>query len=104
MTTARNVIPIGHHGNAWNAVLTTIGGTSNSVKVWNCPFVSCFGNSDGAATITVQYSQDGENFYDGATQVLSGSGNFRIDVTTGALFVRLKSSAAVTITATIAAK
>lgn len=72
--------------------------------MWNCPFVSAFGNSSGAATLTLQYSMDGTNYYDGPAQTLSGSGNFRIDATTGARFVRLKSSASVTLTATICAK
>lgn len=96
--------PLGTHANAWSAATTGANGTSTSLDTGGYPFVSAFGNSSGATTITVQYSQDDTNYYDGATQVLGGAGNFRIDVTCAARFVRLKSSNSVTATATIAAK
>ncbi len=95
---------LGSHANAWNNVAVGINGTSTALVLGDARFVSAFGNSSAAATITLQYSQDGTNFYDGPTQVLAGAGNFRIDAIVGAAQVRLKSSAAATITATIAAK
>jgi hypothetical protein len=98
----RNVV--GAHANAWNAAAVGAGGTSASVDCQNTPFVSAFGNASAATTITVQYSQNDVDYYDGPNQVLGGAGNFRIDATVGARYVRLKSSAAATITATIAGK
>lgn len=95
--------PLGTHGNAWNNAVTA-SGASSVVDTFSCPFVTAFGTSDGAVTITLQYSQDGTNFYSGPTQVLAGAGDFAISATPGARFCRLKSSAAVTVTATIAAK
>lgn len=103
-TQARFYPPIGKHANAWDAASVDIAGTSTSLDTWSCPFVSAFGNSSAAATITLQYSHDDTNFYDGPTQVLSGAGNFRIDATCAARYVRLKASAAATITATLSAK
>lgn len=95
---------VGTHANAWNAAAVAINGLSAVIDVGQTPFVSAFGNVSAATTITLQYSQDGTNFYDGPNQVLSAAGDFRIDVTTGAARARLKSSAAVTATATIAGK
>lgn len=95
--------PLGVHANAWNNAATA-SGTSTALDTGGYPFVSAFGASDGAVTITLQYSMDGTNYYGGPTQVLSGAGDFRIDATCAARFVRLKSSAAVTCTATLAAK
>ncbi len=101
----RNIPPIGTHGNAWNAASTGAGGVSNTLDTQNAPFVTAFGNVSGACTITVQVSQDGETFYDTQlAQVLAGAGNFCILGTIGARFIRLKSSADVTATATISAK
>lgn len=100
----RQISPLGTHANAWDAAATGAGGVSAALDTWSCPFVSAFGNASGASTITVQYSQDGSNYYDGPAQVLSGAGNFRIDATCGARYVRLKSSANVTVTATLSAK
>jgi hypothetical protein len=104
MSHPRHVAPLGTHANAWSNASTGAGGTSAVLDTYSSPFVSAFGNSSGAATFTLQYSQDGTNFYDGPTQVLAGSGNFRIDATCAARFVRLKSSADVTATATLSAK
>ncbi len=97
-------VSVGAHANAWDAVAVAANGTSASLDVTNAPFVSAFGNASAATTITLQYSQDGTNWYDGPTVTLGAAGNFRIDATVGATNVRLKSSAAATITATIAGK
>lgn len=96
---------IGAQANAWNAAVVGAGGTSNAVDTKDCPAVSAFGNSNAATTITVQVSEDNVTFYDTAsTAVLAGAGDFHISLNTGAKYVRLKSSGAATITATVAAK
>ena len=94
----------GSHANAWNAATTGVGGVSASLAVGDFPFVSAYGNANAATTITLQYSADNTNFYDGPNVVLAGAGDFRIDAQTGAEYVRLKSSASVTATASIEAK
>lgn len=104
MSYQRFVPPLGVHANAWSAAATGVAGVSSALDTYSSPFVSAFGASSGAATFTIQYSQDGTNYYDGPSQVLSGAGDFRIDATCGARYVRLKSSANVTVTATISAK
>lgn len=104
MSQGRNVAPIGVHANIWSNVSTGTSTSTNYVDTWNCPFVSAFGHVGGAATITVQYSMDGVNFYDGPTQVLGSGIDFRIDCTCAARYVALKSSANVTATGTVAAK
>lgn len=94
------------HANAWDNVAVLVNGVSNIVKVGVSHYarVSVFGNSNGAGDIIVQYSQDGTNFYQVATKTLAGAGDFGFDLVCAGRFVRLKSSAAVTITATVACK
>lgn len=105
MSGQRQRMPIGVHANAWSAASTGAGGFSSSVDTWCAQAVTAFGNASGATTITLQVSQDGTNWYDSQiNQVLSGAGNFCLNATVGARFVRLKSSADVTATATISAK
>lgn len=104
MSAGRNVSPIGVHANAWKAAAVAANGTSAALDTWSCPFVSAFGNAGAATTITLQYSMDGNNFYAGPSVTLSGAGDFHIDATCAARFVRLLSSAAATLTATLAAK
>lgn len=94
----------GAQGNAWTAIAVGINGVSTALALADRPFVSAFGSASIATTITLQLSANGTTFYDGPTQVLSAAGDFAISVTTGAAHVRLKSSAAATITATIMAK
>lgn len=88
----------------WNAALTGIGGVSTQLTIGDAKVLSAFGHVDGACTITVQYSADGTNFFDGPTQVLAGAADFRIDYFPGCAHTRLKSSANVTATAWISAK
>jgi hypothetical protein len=104
MSAGRNVSPIGVQGNAWNAASVGTNGTSAVLDTWSCPFVSAFGNASAATTLTLQYSMDGTDFYAGPSVTLSGAGNFYINSTTAARYLRLLSSAAATITATLAAK
>lgn len=102
---AVNAVPVvGTHANAWNAAAVLAAGTSTSVDCQYASSISIFGNASAATTITVQYSQDNTNFYDDTIDTISANGNFAFNLTAGARYVRLKSSAAATITATIAGK
>ena len=93
----------GTHANAWSAAAVGAGGTSASLDTQSMGVVSAFGNASAATTITVQVSQNNTNWYDTPhTQALAASGDFAISATLGARYIRLKSSAAATITATIA--
>ena len=72
------------------------------VELVNGGVVSAMGHVSGAATITVQVSPDGTTFYDTAsTAVLGGAADFHITLTTAARYARLKTSATITISATI---
>lgn len=101
----RTIPPIvGTHGNAWNAAAVAANGVSAAI---DCQFVSnitVFGNVNGATQITVQFSQDNVNFYDGVTVTVAASSDISISGTFGSRYIRLKSSQARTITATIAGK
>lgn len=81
----------------------SVNGVSNAIDCIISSRISVFGNTSGASTITVQVSQDGTNFYS-ITPTIAANGNFHAFYETGARYVRLSSSAAVTITATIAGK
>jgi len=97
--------PVGAEGNAWAAAVVGANGTSASIDCQFVPFVTAFGNASANTTITLQVSQDNAAFYDAASsKIVGGGGNFAIFVTVGARYVRLKTSAAATITATIASK
>lgn len=96
--------PVGVHANAWDNVAVGAGGTSTAIDCQYQGIISAFGHVSGATTITLQYSQDNSNFYDAGSSVTIGAADFFIDVRTGARYMRLKSSGAVTITATIAGK
>lgn len=97
---------LGNQANAWqNDEATGVGGTSEAFDSGGCPNITAFGHVSAACTITVQISQDGNTWYDTQlTQVLAGAGDFAISGDIGARYVRLKSSANVNATATIAAK
>lgn len=93
----------GTHGNAWLNVAVPANGISNIVDVRYQTVLTIFGNSNGNSNLLAQVSQDGTNFYTMNTTAIS-NGNFGVTVYTGARFIRLQSSAARTITATIAGK
>lgn len=94
----------GRHGNAWTAVAVAISGVSTAIDASTYPYCTIFGNTSGAATLTVQLSADGTTWYSSATNTGAVTGNFGVSFTTGARWVRLISNAAVTITATIQCK
>ena len=96
---------VGTHANAWNAAAVAANGVSTAVDCQYTPAITAFGNSSGNTTITIQVSQDNSNFYDASsTSLTGGAADFAISISAGARYVRLKSSAARTITATIAGK
>ena len=96
---------VGTHANAWNAAAVAAGGDSNVVDTQYQSNISVFGNADAATTITAYVSQDGTNFYKTSNEVtLSAAGDFHFTFVTAARYVRLRSSAVATITATIAGK
>jgi hypothetical protein len=94
----------GAQANAWSAATVGIAGTSNVVDTAYTPFCSAFGNTSNASTITVQLSADGSTFYSSATNTGAVTGNFGLSFSPGARYVRLISSAASTITATLQCK
>jgi len=96
----------GNHGNAWAAAAVAAAGVSAVATMGaGLRVVSAFGNASAATTIMLQYSADGINWYDsGVSKLLAGAGDFAIDVTTAATRLRLRSSAAATITASILGK
>jgi hypothetical protein len=101
VTTTPNVV--GTQGNAWNAAAVAAAGVSASIDCQYTPNISVFGNvTGGATTLTVQFSQDNVNFYDATNTVANG--DFSLSGVFGARYLRLKSSNARTITATIAGK
>lgn len=103
--TTTPVAPVGAEGNAWLAAVVAAGGFSASIDLQFTPFVTVFGNADGQTIITAQFSQDDIAFYSGPTTVVPGGGSdFHMLLTLGSRYLRLRSSQARTITATIAAK
>jgi hypothetical protein len=94
---------VGTEGNAWSAAAVLAAGVSASIDCQYTPNISVFGNvAGGATTLTVQFSQDNVNFYDATNTVANG--DFSLSGVFGARYLRLKSSNARTITATIAGK
>lgn len=92
------------HKRVWDAAVVGVGGTSAAVDLGPAFATSAYGNASAATTITMQYSAGDGTFRDGPNQVLAAAADFRIDANVGAPAVRLKSSAAATITADISAK
>lgn len=107
-TAGENIIVgavVGTQANAWSAAAVSAGGDSTAIDCQYQYRISAFGNVDAATTITAWVSQDNTTFYETSTNVvLGGSGSFHISFETAARYVRLRSSGAATITATIAGK
>lgn len=103
--TANPILVVGAQANAWSAVAAGIGATSTALDSQWATFCSAFGNVSAATTISVQVSSDNTNWYTSTTsQVLAGAGNFGFHYSPGARYSRLITSAAATITATLACK
>jgi hypothetical protein len=99
----------GSHANAWNNVSVGAGGASASIDTQYAQSVTIFGNASAATDISIEVSMDNTNFYsndNGNVQDISltGAGDFMMNLAVGARYIRLRSSGAATITATIAAK
>lgn len=94
--------PTGAHANAWNAVAVVVDGLSNAIDTAQNSNLTIMGNVSAATTLTVRYSQDNVNYYAG--EQISATADFVLHVKAGARYVELASSAAATITATIAGK
>jgi hypothetical protein len=97
---------VGSEGNAWNNVAVAADGVSTSIDCQYVKAIDCAGTVSAATTITAQVSQDNVKFYDWQdTGALPGAGDFIFNMgEVGFRYVRLKSSAAATITGTIAGK
>lgn len=96
---------VGAQGNAWNAAAVAAAGASASIDTNGLAFISAFGNASAATTIQMQYSADNATWYNGGPSIaLSAAGDFGLTVQSGARYIRLTSSAAATITASIEAK
>jgi hypothetical protein len=100
----RNNPPIGTPCNLWGNIVTNgagstitaaatgVNGVSNSIDTLNSPFVSIFGNVNGATTLNLQYSADNVNFNTAHSLTASGAGDFNFDVICGAQYMRLQST------------
>jgi len=99
---------VGVHANASDDVLTS--GSDEKSNSVDCQWVSkitCFGNVDGACTITLEQSQNDTDWYsEGTTHETFGAEDFSISRTdAGTRYYRLSYSASgVTVTSTIAGK
>lgn len=83
----------------WDNVSTGAGGTSATHDCRDGPNVSFFGTVDGVTTLTSQLSNDDSNWYgDTNTYTTSASEDINMNITTGARYIRLRSSADVTAT------
>ena len=98
-----NLFQIGQQGNAWNNTTVTAGQASASIDIYGLGVVSVFGNVSILNTIILQFSQDNVNFYS-SDFVITKKGDFGNSFSVGARYVRLLSTKAATITATISAK
>lgn len=90
----------GTNANLWNAAAVGINGTSTAFVVTPAGKVTISGNANAATTIQVQVSADGVNWFVVTQVVLAAAGDFGFMLELGASQVRLRSTAAATITAT----
>ena len=103
---------VGAHGNAWNNVATGEDGVSKIFDTGSLPNIAVFGRISDDSNIDLYVSADGTNFYKcmALSEKLPGNSggstavDFHVYFTSGARFIRLKSSVDVTATITISAK
>lgn len=95
---------IGAHGNAWNAAAVLAAGVSAAIDTLDSGNITVFGNSSAITDLTIQYSQDGINFYSAEEINIAAAGDFFLHIQTGAKFIQIVSSAAATLTVTVAGK
>lgn len=99
-------VPVGTHGNAWNAATVSVGNNSAVIDLQYCRTVSIFGNSSNNLNpMRVQASQDNVNYFTLTTFAIS-TGNFGVTIDFGARYLRLQSGQGTnfTVTATVAGK
>jgi hypothetical protein len=84
-----------------SAIPTGTDGVSNSVLINRNCILTIFGNISDTTNLTIQFSNDNENYYDSQYSItVSGSTDFGYSVPASSIFyVRLKSSANVNILA-----
>lgn len=95
---------VGTHANAWDAEAVLANGLSPIVDLLDTTDLHVFGHTGAASTITILVSQDGVDAHFYAHDTIAANGDFSEVFFVGCRYARLKSSAAVTITAVIAAK
>lgn len=95
---------VNQQGNAWaNNAATGAGGVSSTVQLPQIRLVTVFGHVSGATTLTIEWSADGVNWYDsGSTIVAAGAADVGTSLDCAANWIRVKSSANVNATLTIA--
>lgn len=101
ITNIYNIVNSKTSGSLWNANVTGINGVSTSVDLStkNIKNLTFMGNCNGATILTVQFSNDGSNWYDSQyAYTLSASGDVGFNIPCCPNYVRLKSSASVTAT------
>ena len=87
-----------------NNITITAGGSTSSVQLNNNKFVTIFGNSSGATTLTVQFSTDNINFYSSQNQItITSASNFGFAFPCTCSYIRLLSSSAINLLALIEA-
>lgn len=92
-------------GNASGGAAVAASGYSAPLDTWDSPFVTICGTSSGTSTITVLGSNDGVNYFQLATiSATSTAGSLYLALTCGVEFIKLQSSAAVTLQVVISAK
>jgi hypothetical protein len=102
--TGPTFLVLGAQANAWNAAAVGINGTSATFDSQWAAFCDVIGNTSAAATLTVQRSVNGTNWYSSGVNTGAVTGDFGINFQSGSRYLRLISNAAATITATIACK
>lgn len=99
-------VPIGTHGNAWNAATVSSGNNSAVIDCQYARTITIFGNSSNNLNpMRIQGSQDNTNFFTVVTFAIS-TGNFGTTIDWGARYLRLQSGQGTnfTVTATVAGK
>jgi hypothetical protein len=93
---------IGKQGNLWSAASVGVNGVSAIIDLLDAETITIFGHTSGASTLTIMVSADRTNFY--AMDTIAANGDFADTQYVGVRYMQLKSSAAVTITATLMGK
>lgn len=74
----------------WNNATISNNSYSASIPILSSKNISVYGNSSGAATLSIQFSMDNQNFYTSQYSYnISSSGNFGFSSQSAAPFVRL---------------